>query len=67
MPEDQQDGEWKLSNSERFGMYNTLLSVCQYDYDKMLLWMNRDIEHLFKYLAYMKVKSLEDNAENKNN
>ena len=60
IPKEQQSDEIVLKNIEKFGLYHILLSVCNDDYDRMSLWLNRDIKELFKYLLYIRLKSFSE-------
>lgn len=58
IPEEQIPDEIELEDIEKFGMYHILMEITNNDYDKMKLWLGRNIKELFKFLFYIKLKSV---------
>lgn len=61
IPENQTDGDIELTTLEKFGIYHVIMQHSDDDITKVLFWSQRNIDELFKYLAYMRIKSISNN------
>ena len=60
IPENQKDSDTELTVLEKFGMYHVIMEYSGDDITKVLFWSKRKVSELFKYLAYIKIKSMSE-------